>query len=230
MAGINPVKAHQWHISEDAESTAVMAAEFLCRTIQQVLQHKSECLIALPGGNTPVKCLQHLSRTNLPWSKCHWFLGDERCYPLGHEERNDTMILQSFLSHIDYPHDHFHPIAAELPAETAAEQYSQLLLQFGPLDIAFLGMGEDGHTASLFPDNPALASNTPAVAVYNSPKPPAQRISLSRPTLLAARTRMVLVTGAGKRQVIAQIKQGSDLPINSIGPIHWFIDRAAQSQ
>jgi len=168
-----------------------------------------------------------LADMDLPWSQCHWFLGDERCYPLGHPERNDTMIRASFLRRIDSDEDHIHPIPAELGPEIAATQYSQLVESFAPLDIAFLGMGEDGHTASLFPDNPALNNQQTAVAVYHAPKAPEQRVSLSRNTLQSTKIRMVLVTGAGKQSILKQIKNGEPLPINTIGAIHWFLDQAA---
>ena len=226
-AGINPHNQHQWHISKDAESTAEAAADFIAQAIRQTLELKPQCLIALPGGNTPVKCLQLLAKMDLPWRKCHWFLGDERCYPVGHPERNDTMIRASFLNHIDTDQEHFHPIPAELGAEQAAQEYSHLLQSFGPLDIAFLGMGEDGHTASLFPDNPALNNKAAAVAVFNAPKAPEERVSLSSTSLQSAKIRMVLATGVAKQSILKQIKNNAPLPINNIGDIHWFIDLAA---
>lgn len=228
-AGINPHNTHQWHVSPDALAAAESAARFLAQRIKQTLATKADCLIALPGGNTPVQCLQMLADMDLPWPQCHWFLGDERCYPIKHPERNDSMIRTSFLNRINAEEDHFHPIPAELGAEQAALQYSQLLESYGPLDIVFLGMGEDGHTASLFPDNPALNSDKTAVAVYGAPKAPEQRISLSRTTLQSARIRMVLVTGAGKQSVIEKVKKGIALPINTIGDIHWFLDQTAVS-
>ena len=226
-AGINPPDQHHWQVSKDAAAAAQAAADFLAESIRNTLQHKPECLIALPGGNTPVHCLQLLAEMGLPWSQCHWFLGDERCYPTGHLERNDTMLRASFLNRIETDEGHIHPIAAELGPEKAAEQYSQLLESYGPLDIAFLGMGEDGHTASLFPHNPALNSKQTAVAVFNAPKAPEQRVSLSRNTLQSAKTRIVLVTGADKRLILQLIKNGEALPVNTIGPVNWFLDQAA---
>ena len=226
-AGINPLNAHQWHVSSDARATAEAAAQFLAQAIKQTLADKPLCLIALPGGNTPIQCLQLLAEIDLPWSQCHWFLGDERCYPAGHPERNDTMIRDSFLNRIDTDKSQFHPIPSELGAEQAAQEYSHLLESYGPLDIVFLGMGEDGHTASLFPHNPALNNKQTAVAVFNAPKAPGERVSLSRSTLQSAKARMVLATGAGKQSILKQIKAGEALPVNTIGPVHWFLDQAA---
>ena len=227
VAGINPVKHHQWLVAANAEDCAQQAADFLARSISQTLQQKSQCLIALPGGRTPVLCLQLLASISLPWDRCHWFLGDERCYPQNHPERNDSMIQDSFLSLIDVPEHHFHPIASELGAEKAAAEYSKILAAYGNLDIVFLGMGEDGHTASLFPNNPGLNEKSPAIAVHDSPKPPPDRVSLSCNTLRAAEIRLVLVTGESKQSVIRQIREGAELPINMIGPVHWFIDQPA---
>jgi 6-phosphogluconolactonase len=101
----------------------------------------------------------------------------------------------------------------------------------GRLDIIVLGMGEDGHTASLFPDNPALDDIRAVVPVYNAPKPPAERVSLGLHTLRAAAHRVALVTGSGKSDAMTQIKSGSlDLPIAQLGSICWFLDEAANTE
>jgi len=88
-------------------------------------------------------------------------------------------------------------------------------------------MGEDGHTASMFPENKALSDTRAVVPVYNSPKPPVERVSLSLTSLLKAKSRLVLTTGSGKASAITQVKAGENLPINCIGDINWFIDEAA---
>ena len=88
-------------------------------------------------------------------------------------------------------------------------------------------MGEDGHTASLFPGNPAIDNNHPVVPVYDSPKPPPQRVSLGLTTIQSARQRIVLVSGRGKHEALVRIKQGVQLPVSRIGATHWFVDEAA---
>ena len=167
---------------------------------------------------------------DLPWQHIHWYLGDERCYPLSHPERNDSMVEQRLWSRIDTPAENLHPIPAELGPERAAEQYSALIDRLGgSLDIVVLGIGEDGHTASLFPGNPALDDNRAAVPVHDAPKPPPQRVSLGLATLQSAGERIVLVSGSGKREALAAVKRGQPLPVNRIGPAHWFVDQAANN-
>jgi len=219
---------HNWHIYESQELAAQATADFLAELIKQSLQQNSICHIALPGGNTPAKCFHYLSQKNINWQQIHWYLGDERCLPVGHAERNDVMIRQHLWSKIQAPDKTIHTIPTELGATEAAAKYAAIMKNI-TLDIAFLGMGEDGHTASLFPGNIALKNLHSVVPVFNAPKPPAERVSLSVSTLQHARHRIVLTMGEGKQQAIASIKNRGDLPINSIGDIEWFVDTAASS-
>jgi 6-phosphogluconolactonase len=143
-------------------------------------------------------------------------------------ERNDLMLEKYFWSRLSQTN--VHPIPAELGAEEAAKIYREAISSVESFDIAFLGMGEDGHTASLFPQNKALQDARSVVPVYNSPKPPAERVSLSVDTLKKAGCRIVLAAGAGKAAIIARIKKGEALPINSIGDIHWYVDKTAVTE
>ena len=214
----------------DAEAVARAAADYLHEQIRACLADKDYCHVALPGGSTPGRCLELLADKELAWVKIHWYLGDERCYPSGHPERNDSMIQQRFWSKIATPSDRLHPIPADLGPEAAADRYASLISQIGPLDIIILGMGEDGHTASLFPGNPAVEDRRAVVPVFNAPKPPAERVSLGLVTLQQAAQRVVLVTGENKRAALARIDRGETLPIGLIGPARWFVDRAAAYQ
>ncbi len=211
----------------DTEAVAQAAADRVADGIQARVEAAGVCHIGLPGGTTPARCLELLSRKPLPWQAVHWYLGDERCYPAGHADRNDTMIEQRLWSQIAAPEANRHPIPAELGAERAAEIYTGLIERIGALDIVVLGMGEDGHTASLFPDHAATESPLPVVPVHDAPKPPPDRVSLGLTTLQAARQRIVLVTGSSKRAALLQVQQGVPLPVNRIGQSHWFVDRAA---
>ena len=214
-------------ILDDAEAVARAAADDIAATVQRVLSGNDDCHIALPGGGTPARCLELLSTMPLPWTRLHWYLGDERCYPRGHAERNDTMIRDRLWSRIDGPENNNHPIPAELGPEQAAEIYAALIQSIGRLDLVVLGMGEDGHTASLFPGNDALRDTRAVVPVYNAPKPPPQRVSLGSRTLLAAGRRIVLATGAGKRDALQRINRGEDLPVLLAQPDRWLIDSLA---
>jgi 6-phosphogluconolactonase len=216
-----------FRIYPDAEAVARAAADFLYEQILACVQQKQNCHVALPGGTTPARALQLLSAMALPWKKIHWYLGDERCYPVGHQERNDSMLEQMLWSRIELPEENRHPIPAELGPEPAAEQYSALINRVGRLDIVVLGMGDDGHTASLFPDNPALDDTRAAVPVFHAPKPPAERVSLGLGTIQTAVQRIVVVTGSSKHQALKRVQQGDPLPVNRIGPAYWFVDQSA---
>jgi 6-phosphogluconolactonase len=214
-------------IYPDAEAVAQAAADFLFEQILACVEQKQSCHVALPGGTTPARALQLLSVMALPWEKIHWYLGDERCYPVGHLQRNDRMLEDMLWSRSAVPVENRHPIPAELGPEQAAEAYSALINGVGRLDIVVLGMGEDGHTASLFPGNPALDDRRAVVPVYDAPKPPPQRVSLGLGTIQAAAQRIVMVTGSSKHQALRRIQQGDQLPVNRIGPAHWFVDQSA---
>jgi 6-phosphogluconolactonase len=217
---------HHWHIYPTPTETAHACAAFIAELIRECLQNQSQCHVALPGGNTPAMCFAHLTKENLDWKNIHWYPGDERCLPVGHKDRNDSMMREHLWSKISVPEKNIHIIDAELGAEMAAQKFGE---QFGSvhLDIALLGMGEDGHTASLFPGNPALTLTDFAVPVHHAPKPPPDRVSLGINTLHAAQHRIVLTTGEGKRDALRRIRAGEPLPVNRIGDCHWFIDQAA---
>jgi len=215
------------NIYADAEAVAQAAAEYLYHQLIACVNEKGSCHVALPGGGTPARCLELLSGKDLPWQNIHCYLGDERCYPVGHAERNDSMIQQRFWSRIDAPPENLHRIPAELGPELGAEKYSSTIEDIGRLDIIILGMGEDGHTASLFPANPAVDDTRAVVPVNNAPKPPPRRVSLGLATLQTAAQRVVLVTGDNKHDALMRIKQGEPLPIRRIGSSHWFVDEAA---
>jgi 6-phosphogluconolactonase len=135
------------------------------------------------------------------------------------------MLDKNLWSHIST--SNIHRIPAELGAEQAAKMYREIVNSIEYFDIVFLGMGEDGHTASLFPDNEALQDTRSVVPVYNSPKEPAERVSLSIRTIKKAKYRMVLTGGTAKSDVIRRVKKGESLPINCLGDINWFVDKAA---
>jgi 6-phosphogluconolactonase len=217
-------------ILEDAEAVARAAAADIADTIGRVLVDNEYCHIALPGGGTPARCLELLSAMRLPWSRLHWYLGDERCYPPGHAERNDTMIRDRLWSRIDGPENNNHPIAAELGAVPGAEAYAALISSIGHLDLVVLGMGEDGHTASLFPGNAALQDTRAAVPVYDSPKPPPERVSLGLETLRSAGRCIVIATGSGKQDALQRVNRGEALPVLMAQPDRWLVDTLAAAE
>lgn len=220
--------ASNFHVYDNTDLLAVAASDFILENINACLSSNSRCRIALPGGRTPASCLKLIAQSNIPWEKIEWYLGDERCLPIGDEERNDSMVRQNLFSNGASQENNFFPIAAELGAEKSAEDYSKIINAFKVFDIVILGMGEDGHTASLFPDNIALNDTSSSVVpVHNAPKPPGDRVSLSLKTLSDAKLRIVLAAGSDKKTALGQIKAGERLPINCIGDCEWFVDNKA---
>lgn len=182
--------------------------------------------IALAGGETPRRCYERLRHLAVDWAHVQVYFGDERCLPHGDAGRNDSMAHDALLDHVPIPPGNVHAIPAELGARSAAAAYAAVLGNDGPLDLVLLGMGEDGHTASLFPGNPALESTASVVPVFDAPKPPPERVSLGVNALNAARERIFLVAGAGKRDALERLTHGA-LPVSRIAAAEWHLDRAA---
>jgi len=220
---------HSFNIYRDAETVAQLATDYISKEINAFLTDRGVCHIALPGGTTPARCLELLAEKHLSWEKIHCYVGDERCLPVSNPERNDTMIREKLWSRVAIPEQNQHVIEAERGAEEAARLYAEIVAAIPRLDIVILGMGEDGHTASLFPNNPALDDARLVVPVYHAPKPPAERVSLGMTALRAATLRIALVTGAGKRAAMAQLRAGVALPIAGLGDISWFLDEDANA-
>lgn len=216
---------HHWATYPSLDAAARAAADFLAEAIVASVGARGACHVIVPGGTTPAGCFARLAEKDLPWDNIHWYPGDERCYPAGHPERNDVMIAEHLLSRLSTVH--FHPMPAELGPEQAAAAYREMIKGIDAFDIAFLGMGEDGHTASLFPGNAALQEMASSVvAVHDAPKPPTDRVSMGLATLRQARLRMVLTAGPAKAAIIQRIREGEVLPVNQVGDIHWFVDTA----
>jgi 6-phosphogluconolactonase len=170
--------------------------------------------IVLAGGRTPQAVYAKLSRLNTDWRAWHIYFGDERCLPSGDANRNDTMAFQQWLSESPIPRAQIFPMPSERGAEEGAAAYCQIVQSIDLFDLVLLGLGEDGHTASLFPGH--HWSGAPAIAVHNSPKPPADRISLSAERLSQAREVWFLVTGVDKANAMRQWQQGEPLPAAAI--------------
>ncbi|EAU55470.1 6-phosphogluconolactonase [Mariprofundus ferrooxydans] len=212
---------------DNAEALAGYAATRVAELCRDAVSENGVCHLVLAGGSTPKRCYELLREMKLPWGSLHIWFGDERCLPIGDAERNDTMADVALLAHVPVPPDHIHRMAAELGPEAAAAQYAEMLAAAPVMDIVLLGMGEDGHTASLFPDNPALQDERLAVPVFDSPKPPPERVSMGYGVLNGASHRLILVAGTGKADALARIRAGETLPIAVIAEGEWLIDRDA---
>jgi 6-phosphogluconolactonase len=214
-------------VYEDAQTLAQALARRIAVLAAQAIATRGVFSIALAGGETPRRCYEILRGLPLDWARVQIYFGDERCLPRGDVQRNDSIAATTLFDHIDIPETNIHSIPAERGAVRAAADYAAALKNSLPLDVVLLGVGEDGHTASLFPGNAATASNDSVVPVFDAPKPPPERVSLGMNTLNAARHKIFLVAGAGKRDALQQIAQGADLPAAKVIGAEWHTDRAA---
>ena len=212
-------------VHQNVELMSAAVALRIADLARQVIFERGVFHLALTGGRTPRRCYEYLRELPVDWTRVQLYFGDERCLPVGDAERNDLMAHEALIRHITIPSANVHRIPAELGAVRAAEEYCTVMEQAGRLDLVLLGLGEDGHTASLFPGNPAVENSPPVVAVFNSPKPPPERVSLSLQVLNAARHKLFLVSGAGKREPLARIEQGELLPAARVCGAEWHVVR-----
>ena len=227
---------------ESAESLALAVAGWLCGLAQTSDRAFAVCL---SGGSTPRRLYEDLAAPKIasrfPWNRTHWFWGDERFVPHDHPDSNYRMARDAFLSRVPVPNDNIHavPTQGTTPDQAAAAYETTLKRFYGadrlardrPLfDVTLLGIGEDGHTASLFPGQPTLQETRRwAVAVIGAKAE--ARITLTYPVLDSGREVAFLVTGKEKRSVVSRAQAGDRMlpaaAVRPIGRLHWFTDRAA---
>jgi 6-phosphogluconolactonase len=218
---------HPVELRDDAAAVARAVADFVAARAVRAIAEEGVFRLALAGGTTPKAAYGLLCHAQLPWERVEVYFGDERCLPLGDAARNDVMAAETLLHQVPIPANHIHPIPAELGPEKAAAAYAEILARSAPMHLALLGMGEDGHTASLFPGQDTLADPRLAVPVYHAPKPPPERVSMGLAALNAAAARLVMVAGLSKYPAMARLRAGETLPVALLGPSLWLVDRQA---
>jgi 6-phosphogluconolactonase len=207
----------QWQLLDTAEAVAHETYQRILTLSKQAIEKKGFFRIVLAGGSTPKQTYEYLKTANTDWSHWHIFYGDERCLPEEDTERNSIMASRAWLDHVAIPPSQIHPIPAHLGPIEAAHRYTKILQQNLPFDLVLLGMGEDGHTASLFPGH-IHPQNELVHAIFKAPKPPPERVSLSIAALCNTQALLFLVTGANKREAVAAWQRGDNLPIAQIQP------------
>ncbi len=223
---------NQWHQFESAAQVADAALEQIVNSAEKAIAARGGFKIVLAGGSTPEKIYQQLANAKTDWSKWMVYYGDERCLPADDKDRNSIMATNALLSKVSIPKANVFTMPAELGATEAAKKYREAIADVEQFDLVLLGMGEDGHTASLFPGHDNDSEET-VHEIYNSPKPPSDRISLSAKTLANTRQCFFIVTGSSKVDAVNKWKQGADLPVATICPssgVDIFIDQAALGQ
>jgi 6-phosphogluconolactonase len=198
----------------DAEAVARRTADVMANRINDACQRRADVHVAVAGGSTPKRAYELLATMQGTWAHVHLWLGDERCVPADHEDANQRMVDETLLSHLR-AHDgpHLHPVQGELGPEDAAWLYGcDVVRAMGErpvFDLVLLGLGPDGHTASLFPGDPAAdAERAPVIGVRGAPKPPPERITLTMPVLRRARFTMLVVAGDEKADALAKVRAG----------------------
>ncbi|HEV8131464.1 MAG TPA: 6-phosphogluconolactonase [Acidobacteriota bacterium] len=235
-------------ICENAQEIAQRAAERFARLAHKAISRSGCFAVALSGGNTPRAVNANLAdhyREALDWPRIFLFWGDERPVPPDHKESNFRMARESLIDHVAIPDSNIFRILSELPPAEAARRYETELRRFfrtdkekfPSFDLIFLGMGDDGHTASLFPGTPALAEQTRWVVSNPVEKLNTERITLTAPVINHAREVIVLVSGAAKAPALKQVLKGELQPkvypsqlIRPRGRLVWLVDEAAASQ
>jgi 6-phosphogluconolactonase len=229
-------------IFEDADALAQGGAAYLC---DLAAGKPGRTIIALSGGNTPKPLYQLLARepirSRLPWDRVHWILGDERFVPPSDPASNFGMARAAFLGHVPVPPQNVHPVETEgVTLDEAARAYETMLKGlYGAdtlqpdrplLDLTLLGLGDDGHTASLLPGEPVLQERKRWAAPVPKGRQE-ERITLTYPALDSSAVVAFLVAGEGKRDILDKILSGeTDFPaahIRPMGEVIWFADRAA---
>lgn len=222
------------------EALAAYAAAQIVEAAQVAVELDGQFSLVLAGGATPKALYQILAtddyRTQIDWTRVHVYFGDERCVPPDHPDSNYRMASESLLSKIPIPGDNIYRIRGEIDPEQAATEYGQLLKERfgdGGPDLILLGMGDDGHTASLFPNTKALQETRHRCVSNYVEKLNAWRITVTAPFINRAKRVLILVAGANKAARVQEVLEGSPdpqrLPIQLIQPANltWLLDSQA---
>lgn len=235
-------------IFPNLETLSLAAMDEMMRIISETISLRGRFTVALSGGHTPIRMFELWAGKpygdDTPWDKIHLFWGDERYVPHEDERSNFRLARETFISHVPIPAPNVHPIpTVSSQPDKSAETYEKELRDFfGPeppqIDLQLQGVGAEGHTASLFPDSPALFEKQRWVLPVNPPaeiSPAVERITMTPVVLNRGRNTFFIVSGEDKRQIIAGLRaetspQTSRFPAAHIqppGPVLWFLDRAA---
>jgi len=219
----------------DSDALVRALADALCAEAAAAIAARGAFHLVLAGGSTPRALYAELARRGVGDAAWHVWYGDERCLAADHPERNSAMAEAAWLAASNIPEEQRWPIPAEYGADEAAAVYADWLERVGDFDVVLLGMGEDGHTASLFPghDWGTQQESPDVLAVFDAPKPPAERVSLSALRLDRSTKLWIVVTGAGKHAALQRWRRGEALPVSAVKgrqeTVAW-LDAAAWAQ
>ncbi|MBE0569737.1 MAG: 6-phosphogluconolactonase [Deltaproteobacteria bacterium] len=232
---------------DDVEALSRAAAVLFAGKAREAAEARGRFSVLLAGGDTPRRTYELLAgepqRSRVPWGRVHLFWGDERCVPPDSPHSNVAMVRRALLDHVPVEPEHVHPVPCDRSPEEAADAYEGEIRGYflgGPprFDLALLGLGADGHTASLLPGSSAVAEKVRWTAVTKRPEEAFSRITVTPPLLNRAATVLFLVSGAGKARVLRALledggRSATSLPASLVRPdsrdLRWFVDAAAAS-
>lgn len=238
----------QIEVHDDTQELALAAAELFVEAAAEAIDQRGEFRVALAGGSTPREAYQRLSGADLApmvsWRNVQLFWGDERCVPPTHPDSNFRLARDSFLDKVPIPQLNVHRIEGEAEPKQAARDYvEELRAVFGGrkrprFDLILLGMGADGHTASLFPNSSAVREKRRWVVAHHVDQPDSWRVTLTPPVLNAARRVVFLVAGKEKAERLHEVLRGERdperLPAQIVRPkegsVVWLLDKAVAAK
>jgi 6-phosphogluconolactonase len=235
------------HVFSTVAELSQAAAQFFIQTAQTAVQQQGRFTVALTGGSSPKGLYELLAqspyREQVPWSQTFVFWGDERAVPFEDSRNNAKMAFDLLLNYVPVPKEQIYPMQGDIPANESAQQYEDILQKhFGDqapqFDLILLGMGDDGHTASLFPYTPVLQEVSHWVKELYLPEQEMFRVTLTAPFINQAKKIAFLVFGANKAATLYEVLNGEEqhkkYPSQLIKPdngeLHWFVDEAAAVQ
>ena len=232
------------HTYKNADALSQGVAEWMSEYIRRVLMEKDRFTLALSGGSTPQKLHKVLAsspfKESIDWSKIHFFWGDERAVPFDDERNNAKMAFDSLLNYVPVKKEQIHLMRTDIEPEAAAREYEAILHEYfdgaeKTFDLVLLGMGDDGHTLSLFPGTEIIHENHAWTKSFYLTPQSMYRISLTAPVVNLSFAVAFLVTGKNKAETLRQVLNGSFQPETfpsqlikpSKGELHWFMDEDA---
>lgn len=210
----------RWHPASGVTALAELARIFVLQQAADAIAARDAFHLVLAGGETPQALYALLREAETDWARWHIWFGDERCLAPDDPARNSRLAATAWLDHVPVPPAQRHAIPGELGAYKGAGAYAAELRGQGLFDLVLLGLGEDGHTASLFPGQywGIERQSRPVLPVFSAPKPPPERISLSAGRLSRSRSVLFLVQGEAKRDALRRWRAGESLPAGAIQP------------
>ncbi|MGA0557906.1 6-phosphogluconolactonase [Larkinella sp. VNQ87] len=232
------------HIYETADATLVALADFFVETAKMAIAETGRFSVSLSGGSSPKKLYELLATPEysrrIDWDKVDFFFGDERYVPADHPDSNALMVKKALFDPLRIPAENIFAVDTSLPPDEAAEQYAQTIrnryqAEAVRFDLILLGLGDNSHTASLFPHTPVLHDTSVSVKAVFLTDQNVYRITMTAPLLNLGRRLAYLVYGQGKAEAVEAVLNGPEdienhpaqLLRKAEGEIHWFLDKPA---